>query len=248
MHNKYDFTKREDIALFNMEIDMLAYAQQFQIRGLNLEDGYKNYYGENNNIYYIAIDLKLNLYHLFSTLRRINKTISRFDLISLLDFHGNWVNYVTQYRAFYDKFMNLVIAVGFPEALKSFESTSSKNTKFKNILLKQPTFYIPLGLFVHIPEEFTNWTWNFINFINEQYRTPEVHGTGIARKWVFQNETLKDTPFDRVHELINNMGQFLSIICCIISGRDYAEDLKNGISHMNTSILRHPMKSDPNKK
>ncbi len=243
MHNQYDFAKLEDISLFNMEIDMLAYAQQFLIQGLNLKDAYNNYYGKDNRIYYIAIDLKLNLYHLFSTLRKINNTISRFDLMSLIDFHGHWINFVTLYRSFYDKFMNLVITVGFPDDYKSFDSGNSKNKKFRDILLKQPTFYIPLGMVVHFPEDFTNWTYEFINFINGQYRTAEVHGTGSARKWVFQNNNLAETPFHRVHEFVDHMSQFLFIICCIISGKDYAEDFKNGISGVNTSILKHKRKS-----
>ena len=246
MHNQYDFNEFEDISLFNMEIDMLAYSQQFLIQGLNLKDAYDNYYGKDNKVYYMAIDLKLNLYHIFSTLRSINRTISRFDLLSLVDFHRHWINFIALYRSFYDKFMNLVITVGYPDDCKSFDSSTSKNKKFKKILLNQPTFYIPLGMVVNFPEEFTMWTYNFINFVNEQYRTPELHGSGTSRKWVFQNETLEDTPFYKVHEFVDHMGQFSSIICCIFSGKSYAEDLKNGISYPGSSILKHTRQSTEN--
>jgi len=246
MHNQYDFRKLEDISLFNMEIDMLAYTQQFLIQGLNLEDAYKNYYGKDNKVYYIAIDLKLNLHHLFATLRLINKTITRFDLRSLIDFHRHWVNFVSLYRSFYDKFMNLVITVGYPDECKTFDSARSKNKKFKKILTSQPTFYVPLGMFVHFPEEFTNWAYEFINFINNQYRTPEVHGTGSARKWVFQDKNIENTPVHKISEFADHMSQFLSIICCIVSGKDYAEDLKNGITKANTSILKEKRKTNQN--
>jgi len=229
MHHIYDFTKEKDIAQFNDELDMLSYSQKFSISGLNLVDAYKNYYGTDNRVYYIAIDLKLNLHHLFVTLRELNRSQSRFDLISQIDFHRNWINFVTLYRSFYEKYMNLVVKVGFPDGFKSFESAKSKNNKFKSILIKHQLVLLPTKMVVNFPVEFTEWTYNFICFINDQYRTPEVHGHGLARKWVFQTEKLSETPFNKLHELINHMGQFFSIICCILSGREYAEELKKGV-------------------
>ncbi len=234
MHNQYDFSKLDDISLFNKELNMLASSQKMLIEGLNLEDAYKNYYGENNRVYYIAIDLKLNIYHIYLTLRKLKSTSARSDLLKLTDFHRQWINFITLYRSFYDKFMNLVILVGFPDDLDSFDSAKSKNKTFKKILLKQPTFYIPLGIVVHLPEVFTHWTYDFINFINDEFRTSELHGAGSSRKWVFQSEKLEGTPFNKVSELMDNMGQFLSIICCIFSGRKYAKKIEKDRSKVST--------------
>lgn len=227
MHHVYDFAKEIDIQQFNQELDMLSYSQRFCIGGIDMADAYKNYYGTNNQIYYMAVDLKLNLFHLFTTLRELNQSQSRFDLISQIGFHRNWVNFVTLYRSFYDKYMNLVIRTAFPDEFESFDSATRKNKKFKSILIKQPLALIPNQMVVSFPVDFTNWTYDFINFINDQYRTPEVHGHGAARKWVFQTKQLSETPFNKLQELISHMEQFLNIVGCIVSGVRYAEELKN---------------------
>ena len=230
LNHRYDFNKQEDVYRFNHEIDMLAYSQNFAIQGLNLEEAYKNYFSSDKKVFYMAIDIKLNMLHLFTTLRKLNRSFPRDDLETLFNFHRHWVNFITLYRSFFDKYMNIVIYTGYKDNYRDFDSSKSKNRAFKKILLKQPTMYSPTGGFHHFPESFVNWSYDFLNKVNNQYRTAEVHGDGSARKWSFSENDLSKTPVVLVDELINHMTHFIVGITCILVGKDYAKELQNGIT------------------
>jgi len=86
--SKYDFDTREGADEFDRDLDGLCYIHGFGVALLSITDAYDNYYEEDRNIYFIAIDLKLCLFNMFVTLRELERLRGRNDLIELFTFHN----------------------------------------------------------------------------------------------------------------------------------------------------------------
>ena len=129
----------------------------------------------------------------------------------------------------FDKFMNILIYTCFNDRYRDFDKSKSKNRSFKKILTGNNTIYTSTGIFMELPDDFIEWSHDYLDKINRQYRTAEVHGDGSARKWVFQEPDINKTPLALVNELINHMDQFLRITCFILMGKDFGEELSKGI-------------------
>jgi hypothetical protein len=56
------------------------------------------------------------------------------------------------------------------------------------------------------------WLNGYLNEINSNFRTPEVHGTGKARKWVFNPLVLTDTLFDLFFTGCSNLVAIVGIV------------------------------------
>jgi len=122
--------------------------------------------------------------------------------------------------------MNLVIRSGWKEKLDNFNSAKSRNKSFKKILTESDTAFIADGVFLRIPKEFTEWCFNFIeDVVNKEFRNPEVHYTGKARKWIFTESEEEKEYIKKFYELIKNMWQFLNIIGTIAGGRKFCKQI-----------------------
>jgi len=160
------------------------------------------------------------------SMRDLERMRDRRDIADIFGFNRAWFGFVTLYRAFYDKFMNTVVLACYENDLKSFESARSKKKKFKAILESSSAAYVEeVGLFVGFPSEFVVWMNEFIGSIDDQYRTAEVHGSGMARKWIFSEADLRQTPYKALGGFIDHLEEFFHIVACLASGKKYAETI-----------------------
>jgi hypothetical protein len=229
MYKEFDFTSRDDVAILDGEINILAHIRRFGINVLKLENCFDIYAERDAKVVLMAIDLKLNLLHLFSTMREMNRNMHRDDTESMFAFHGNWVCFIALYRSFFDKFMNVVVYTCYRDKYKDFDSARSKNKSFKKIILESSVIYSPSGVFMHFPQGFAEWAHDYLNKVNSQYRTAEIHGDGAARKWAFNEQDLSKTPIGLIQEFLDHMGQFIHIACFILVGQDFGKELVSGV-------------------
>ena len=227
MLKKYDFDSRDGADEFDRDLDGLCYTYGFGVSLLSITDAFDNYYNIDRGIYFIAIDLKLCLFNMFVTIREMERLKGRNDLIEIFTFHNKWIQFIAVYRSFFDKFMNLVVKAGHPESHKDFDKAKSKLKAFKKIALKQEAMFLPVSkMVVQLPKEDIEWMSEFITFINNNYRTAEIHGAGSARKWVFKEADLRKTPYAKIKEFVDHLSLYFQIIGCIVSGKNYAEALE----------------------
>lgn len=65
----------------------------------------------------------------------------------------------------------------------------------------------------------------FITIIDDQYRTAEVHGSGMARKWIFNENDLGTPPYRALGQFIDHMENFFHMVACLASGEKYARTI-----------------------
>jgi hypothetical protein len=225
MQPRWNFENKDSLLEFNMMIDSYAFQKGIGIMGIDLCKSWELYFANDRQLFYSIIDIKLNILNVFSSSRDLQMLWRRDDIESVFKFNRCWFEFVCSYRSFYDKYMNLVIQSGWKEKFKSFDSAKSKNKSFRKILMDSDTAYIADGVFLNIPKEFTEWCFNFINYVNEEYRTPEVHNAGKAHKWIFTATDEEKKQIEKFNELIKNMWQFLHIIGTIAGGRKFCEQI-----------------------
>jgi hypothetical protein len=88
--------------------------------------------------------------------------------------------FVLKYRAMFDKIMGFIILMFAPTEYETFCKARRKKNSFVRIAGKIPQ--VPSELIAQIEKLLTRF--------DDTYRTPEAHGTGVLRKWVF----LMDSP------------------------------------------------------
>jgi hypothetical protein len=226
MFNTYDFTNRSSLERFDSDLTVTSFVFGAGCGAISLVDAFDNYYEGKPKVLYQIIDLKLCLFNLLMSVRDLERMRSRRDLADIFGFNRAWFGFVTLYRSFYDKFMNTVILSCYETELKSFESAPSKKKKFRKILESSPSAYVEeVGLFINFPQEFVVWMNEFISIVDDQYRTAEVHGAGMARKWIFSENDLGQTPYRSLGQFIDHIAQFFDLVACIASGEKYAKSI-----------------------
>lgn len=226
MFASYDFSDRSSIQRFDSDLTGVSYVFGAGFGAISLIDAFDNYYSKKPKVYYQIVDLKLCLFNLLLSLRDLERMRERRDLADLFGFNRAWFGFVTLYRAFYDKFMNTIILACYENELKSFESAKSKKKKFRSILESSSAAYVEeVGLFIGFPQEFITWMNEFISKIDDQYRTAEVHGAGMARKWIFSEADLGKTPYSSLGEFIDHLENFFQTVACLASGEKYARTI-----------------------
>lgn len=94
--------------------------------------------------------------------------------------HHN-IDLAIRYRAFYDKFMGIVIMLKNPLQYSYFidkDRKKSTKTKFKEIING------------YVEDEFVSTLIEQVTYLDDIYRTPEVHKTGSMRTWVLTSQDL----------------------------------------------------------
>src|SRR6266508_413416 len=170
MFQSYEFSSREGVERFDSDLTGCAYIFGAGFGHISLVDAFDRHYAENRKAYYMILDLKLCLFNLLISTREIERMRGLRDIADTFCFYISWFGFVATYRAFYDKFMNLIVEICYPNQWKSFEGARSKRNKFRSIVESQPTAFAA-DLFIHLPEGFIKWMDSFIEMIDDQYRT-----------------------------------------------------------------------------
>ena len=226
MFHSYDLSDRLSIQRFDSDLTGAGYIFGARLGAISLVDAFDNYYTSKPKVYYQVVDLKLCIFNLLMTIRDLERMRGRRDIADIFGFNRAWFGFITLYRAFYDKFMNTVVLACYENELRSFESAKSKKKKFRSILESSSAAYVEeVGLFIGFPPEFITWMNEFIGNIDEQYRTAEVHGSGMARKWIFSEADLRSTPYEALGEFIDHLEDFFHTVACLASGEKYAKTI-----------------------
>lgn len=109
--------------------------------------------------------------------------------------HKN-IDLATRYRAFYDKYMGVLVLTLCPENYDSFLKADSRKKDF----CKRMAGYID--------ESNLRSLMTSISHLDDRFRTPEVHQTGRMRKWIFSS---RDLFLDNEIELTGYMNDILNL-------------------------------------
>ncbi|MFN2454700.1 MAG: hypothetical protein ABR577_10825 [Pyrinomonadaceae bacterium] len=83
--------------------------------------------------------------------------------------------FVLKYRALFDKIMGFIILMFAPAEYETFFRARRKKNSFVKIVGKMP----------QVPQELVAQIEKLLTGFDDTFRTPEAHGTGVLRKWVF---------------------------------------------------------------
>lgn len=84
-------------------------------------------------------------------------------------------SFTYRYRALWDKLMGLLILLYAPESYESFSSSKSRKKVFARIVRDKNL----------LTEENKKALSLMLEWFDNEFRTPEAHGTGTLRKWSF---------------------------------------------------------------
>ena len=151
--------------------------------------------GENGGKLFAALlDLKITIAFLFIDAIKYApdfNALNRKDGLNILEdealfnkkmkmLHHN-IDLAVRYRAFYDKLMGIVIMLKQPSMYGYFinkDRKTSTKTKFKGIIKG------------YIDDECISTLINQVDYLDNNYRTAEVHKTGSMRTWVLTSQDL----------------------------------------------------------
>lgn len=105
-----------------------------------------------------------------------------FTFSERIDFHRSVTTFIFRYRALWDKLFGVLILINYPEKYDVFMGSKSKKTYFFR-LFKEGLSEKGRNLMTSLEGDLT--------LFEEQFRTPEIHGSGKARKWTFSLNSLE---------------------------------------------------------
>lgn len=115
------------------------------------------------------------------------------EKIALL--HDN-IDMAIRFRTFYDKFMGVLVLLLCPNKYKKLGSSGSRKSDFRKLLDG------------HLDSKSLDIIFKTISWLDEKYRTAEVHQTGRMRKWVLGG---RDCFVDNAVELGGFFNSILSL-------------------------------------
>ena len=102
---------------------------------------------------------------------------SKDTFIQRINLHCHISNFVTRYRALWDKIMGFFILFFLPCEYELFIKAKSRKKKFKQVALSIAFF----------PKDYVISLEKLLENFDNKYRTAEIHGTGTLRKLTFFN-------------------------------------------------------------
>ena len=205
LHNREEVTSFETMLNKHVETET-----HLPFRSLNLtrafdycmslkEDGLK--------LFAALLDLKITIAFLFIDGIKYApdfNALNRKDRANLLEdetlfnkkmkmLHHN-IDLAIRYRAFNDKFMGVTVMLLNPSKYEVYNNARSRKKVFPNLVK---------GL---LDDESISTLIEQVTYLDENYRTPEVHQTGSMRTWFL---TSQDLFLDKQLNLINNFNWVL---------------------------------------
>jgi len=114
MFATYDFSSRKDVERFDAHLNGFSFIHGIGLAPISLTDGYDRHFRANRRSFYMLVDLKLCLTNTLLSVRDLERTRRRNDTMEMMLFQKAWFSFVTAYRSFYDKFMNLIVDNCYP--------------------------------------------------------------------------------------------------------------------------------------
>jgi hypothetical protein len=111
-----------------------------------------------------------------------------------MDIHRECNAFTLRYRAFWDKFMGLIVLLLLPEKYDAFFSSKSRKKYFQTLFKESDS---------HMDEVFLTEIQDLLTQFDNQFRTPEAHGAGVLRKWTLSMEEMADNPSFQLVDYLN---------------------------------------------
>lgn len=186
---------REEVITFETMLNKHVETEtHFPFHSVNLTRAfdYSMAFKENGaKLFAALLDLKITIAFLFIDGIRYApdfNALNRKDAANILEdevlfnkkikmLHHN-IDLAIRYRAFYDKIMGLTIMLLNPSRYKDFNNAKSRKKIFPNLVKG------------YINEESISALIEQVTYLDDHYRTPEVHKTGSMRTWVLTSQDL----------------------------------------------------------
>jgi hypothetical protein len=219
-------SSREDAARFDTFAEAYANAQTgFALKHISLAAAYDFCQSreDGGRVFAAIFDVYVNFLLLFcdqmtATQARANAPASTLrpqvfvldgsvDFDARMNLHRYNSSFVLRYRALWDKVMGLLILIYAPQQYECFIAAKSRKRKFRDISVQAKTLDSKLAdSLLQLIEKFDN-----------EFRTPEAHGTGSLRKWSFMiAEFSQDRSihllgyWNAINDVVSRLGKALS--------------------------------------
>jgi hypothetical protein len=100
------------------------------------------------------------------------------------EIHYYHTNFIPRYRAIWDKIMGILILIFKPEKYDNYRRARSRKKEFEKLCKDIP----------QIPDVLLQNIFTGLSEFDNNFRTPEIHGTGSIRKWSFTTFAIQKTP------------------------------------------------------
>jgi hypothetical protein len=191
---------------------------------VSLERAFLKYGAESPQLFYCWLDLVTNLAileldyfdlsaHWNDSIKHDTKDVyADFTIEERLDFHRAVTTFVIRYRSLWDKFFGILILLSDPDRYDDYISAKSKRKFFVKFVEKNWSNDATATI-----QELDGYLVQFENL----FRTPELHGSGKARKWTFMLNSLEFTEenpmtflfrmYSRIFNEVNSIAKQLGI-------------------------------------
>ncbi len=206
----------EDVIRF--EALMKSY-QRFPLNHISLTDAYKRFQNrpDHKKIFTAVFDLMINFQFLFDEfalahgiygdyLAHLPTDATLFDSQLIfnkkMDMLRNISSFVFRYRAVWDKFMGVNVLIFAPKEYEAFISARRKLKTFKKLALKHR----------FLTEKDITTIEHLVNSFSNNFRTSEIHGAGILRKYILSMDSMIKNPQLQLIYYWNSLNRFISIL------------------------------------
>ncbi len=97
--------------------------------------------------------------------------------------------FVLRYRAQWDKVLGFLILLYFPKQYNKFVSAKSRKKEFTKLVASSPV----------LQKEIVPLLEKQVADFDDRFRTPEAHGAGVLRKWLFSGNSIWDWDDPTLH-------------------------------------------------
>ena len=118
------------------------------------------------------------------SLHKTNPKRSYEDFCDKMSLYRNVNAFVLRYRAQWDKILGFLVLLYLPDQYEGFVSADSRKKKFLKLAASSPV----------LEKEIVPLVKKQVARFDGSFRTPEAHGAGVLRKWLFSGDSIWDTP------------------------------------------------------
>lgn len=215
----FSLKDREEVEKFeNFLSQYITQRAQFAPTHISLVNAYDMLQARDDGgrVFTALLDIHLNFMLLHCDLYSVGATWNRFfskgkleggsvldsqvRFYGKMDIHRFNTSYILRYRALWDKIMGFLVLLFSPNEYDGFCKSKSKKRSFRKIMHNA------------LSEEFVSSLENMLSKFDNEFRTPEAHGTGVLRKYSFTMESMHQNPQIELIGYWNMVNDFISQI------------------------------------
>lgn len=184
-----------------------------------------------SDIYNVCI-VESDLYKNFSSGQEKGKAVfePKEKFLKMMDMNRYRTSFILRYRALWDKVMGFLILIVSPTDYGSFCNSKSKKKSFRKIAKKH---LITQPYLLEVIEILDGPLMDF----DDNFRTPEAHGTGTFRKWASHIDSAEENPEDEFRAYWNMLNRMMHKIRDIFDDNSKTNEESNIFGKIRTNDL-----------